>query len=135
LDDVGELVRDQPLSLRGLRGVGAGGKDHVVTHGVGSGADRTSRSTRCGVHVHPDGAEVAAERPFHACPDAGVQGLAGRRQHLVNRTWYRIAVLQPRHRRRHEPVQVRRLSVPLVGLLAVLVIGTGAGTAAGTGAT
>ncbi|WUL69626.1 hypothetical protein OG943_11990 [Amycolatopsis sp. NBC_00345] len=82
LHDVGELVRDQPLAGHRVRPVGAAGEHHMVTKGVRGRGDAVGGLRGPPVAVHPDPAEVVAERSFGTGAKPVIQRMPRRSDHV-----------------------------------------------------
>src|SRR5439155_7113512 len=68
LDDVGQLVGDQPAAALAVRIVSAGSEVDVPAAGERDRPERGGGLVRGGVVVHPDIAEVPAERALEVDP-------------------------------------------------------------------
>lgn len=83
LDDVGELVRDEPASGGGLRSVAAFIEDDVSSNGIGVGVYCASRLGGQPVIMNLHVAEIVLEAHLHVAAGALPERLAGCSQDLV----------------------------------------------------
>ena len=80
MDEVGEFVRNEPLSLARPGRVLAPAEYDIVTHGEGPDVERAGKLGGTRVAMDPDPAELVAEAGLEECTERWRQGLAATAQ-------------------------------------------------------
>jgi hypothetical protein len=106
LDDMGDLVREQALTVGGVRPVLTVSEHHVVPNRERGGVDGAVCSSRACVGVDAHAAEIVTQAGFHPLAGRLVERVTGRIQGVLNQRRCGQSFLAPA--RRSERTDSRR---------------------------